>query len=105
MTYVIYIPVKAGGILSKEVFKMPGRDGTGPMGRGEATGRRPQGGFGRGIRAGAGFGFGRGMGFCRPILTEAEEKEWLKQEREMLKEELDYIEQALGSQSDETDGK
>ena len=99
---------------------MPGRDGTGPLGRGEATGRgmgscvtpgrgigrrRPRLGFGRGIRAGAGLGFGRGMGFCRPILTEAEEREWLKQEREMLKEELEFIEQALGGQSDEAEEK
>ncbi|SDY75040.1 DUF5320 domain-containing protein [Tindallia californiensis] len=99
---------------------MPGRDGTGPIGRGEATGRgmgfcmtpgrwsgcrRPRRGYGRGIRAGAKLGFGRGEEFCRPILTEAEEKEWLKREKEMLKEELKSIEQTLGGQFDEIDGK
>ncbi len=55
---------------------MPGRDGTGPMGRGSMTGRglgvcsgadvggygAGMGrGFGRGLRAGMGCGFGRGL--------------------------------------------
>lgn len=101
---------------------MPGRDGTGPLGRGEATGRgmgtcviprkilgrRGMGrGMGRSVGRGSGasFRFGRGMGFCRVPLTESEEKEWLKREKEILKEELNYVEQELGSQSDKVEEK
>lgn len=39
---------------------MPGRDGTGPMGMGQMTGRKM--GVCAGNRAGQGFGNGRGMG-------------------------------------------
>jgi len=39
---------------------MPRRDGTGPMGMGQMTGRRM--GICAGNRAGQGFGYGRGMG-------------------------------------------
>ena len=71
----------------KEVIKMPGGDGTGPMGQGPMTGRSAgyctgysvpgyvnpglgRGwGFGRGRGAGSGRGFGRGMGFGWRRLT------------------------------------
>ncbi len=85
---------------------MPGRDGTGPMGRGEATGRgmghclttagrMGTRGMGRGggRRGGAGLGYRRGMGFCRAPLTEAEEKSWLNRQKEALMEDLRYIQQ------------
>ena len=62
------VTVSAGSIY-KEVNKMPGGDGTGPMGMGPMTGRAA--GFCAGYPApgyvnsipGRGFGFGRGRGF------------------------------------------
>jgi len=88
---------------------MPGYDRTGPRGQGPMTG----GGFGycgtgRGYRRpgyrrfGAGMGFGRGAGYARanrgayyynaPTVTADEEKEMLKEEMEYLKSRLNELE-------------
>ncbi len=78
---------------------MPRFDGTGPMGIGPMTGRGlgPCGGF-RG--RGRGFGYGMMMGGCpwygqmiRP--TAEEEKEILKDQVEMLKQNLDSAQKRL----------
>jgi len=60
--------VGAADSREREVFLMPGFDGTGPMGAGPMTGGargfcNPGGaGYGRGGRFGYGFGYGQGMG-------------------------------------------
>lgn len=97
---------------------MPRGDGTGPNGQGQLTGRGMgycvgfnapgfmNGGFGRGMRR----GFGRGKGFAwraramqtapmqqiQPtVITEKEEKQFLGQELNALKEEMKEIEKRL----------
>ena len=89
---------------------MPRGDGTGPAGQGPMTGRRM--GFCAGFNT-PGFmsgGFGRGRGFAwraraiqtapiqqvQPqVITEKEEKQYLKQELEALREEMKEIEKRL----------
>ena len=89
---------------------MPQGNGTGPNGQGPMTGRG-QGfcagsntpGFansGIGRRMGQGFGRGRGFGFRQAfvqpqVVTEAQEKEFLKQELEDLNAEKVEIEKRL----------
>ena len=89
---------------------MPRGDGTGPAGQGSMTGR------GMGFCAGSnapGFmspGFGRGRGFgwraramqAMPVqqpqprvITEKEEKQYLKEELEALKQEMKEVEKKL----------
>jgi len=97
---------------------MPRGDGTGPNGQGQLTGRGMgycagsnapgfmNGGFGRGM----GRGFGRGRGFAwrakamqavpmqqvQPtVITEKQEKQFLGQELDALKEEMKEIEKRL----------
>jgi len=88
---------------------MPRGDGTGPAGQGPMTGRRM--GFCAGFNApgfmnfGLGRGFGRGRGFAwrarafqaipQPQITEAQEKELLKQELEAIKSEQAEIQARL----------
>ena len=61
---------------------MPRFDGTGPAGYGPATGR----GMGP---CGAAMGQGRGFG-CRRFFTKKEESEMLKEEVESLEQELEF---------------
>ncbi len=73
---------------------MPGFDRTGPSGQGPMTGR----GFGPcggGMGRGRGCGYGNGYGYRR-FLTQTEEKDVLKQEAEMLEQELKAIKERLG---------
>ena len=79
---------------------MPGFDGTGPSGEGPMTGRGL--GYCRGFfRRGRGFGRGFRMRarmipvVQEPQMTEAEEKSYLKQELELLKQETQEIEKRL----------
>ena len=93
---------------------MPQGDRTGPNGQGPMTGRGMgfcsgsntpgymNSGFGRGM--GRGFGRGRGFGFRQgfiqpqvqpQVITEAQEKEMLKQELEAIKAEQSEIEAQL----------
>jgi len=97
---------------------MPGKDGTGPMGRGAMTGRGlgyctgiGSGRYGAGIRRGFGRGLGYGLGLgCRrgcggfyPAgLTEAEEIELLKEEKEILEKRLEMLKKQ-SENSPETD--
>lgn len=81
---------------------MPGRNGTGPMGSGPATGRgmgycamnRP--GF-RGVKGGGWFGMGRGrrggfgFGFPRGVYASGHQIADLKDYQRYLQEELDYV--------------
>lgn len=71
---------------------MPGRDGTGPLGLGPATGwgRGP---CGRGLRRGAwgaGYGRGYGRGWNYPT-TKENELNSLKREKELMENELENI--------------
>jgi hypothetical protein len=86
---------------------MPGRDGTGPLGRGgQMTGRgfgfcgnRYYGnrncygmGFGRrgygfGLRYGAGYGLGSGYGFKQNVT----EKDFLQNQKEFLESQLGFV--------------
>ncbi len=75
---------------------MPAQDRTGPLGQGPLTGR----GFGpcgRGLafRHGFGRGFGFRQAFVYPQITEAKEKQLLKQELEAVKAEQAEIEKGL----------
>lgn len=89
---------------------MPGRDGTGPMGRGTMTGR----GFGvcvgtNAAEYGTGFGFGLGLG-CRrgfgrgfargfaadPIVSKTK-KEVLTEQKKLLESRLELISKQLQS--------
>ena len=89
---------------------MPGRDGTGPMGYGAMTGR----GMGvcagaPGLRSGAGFdmgfscrresgrGFGRGYGWnYNPSLdVPKNDKDYLEEQKDILKNRLDSIDKQL----------
>jgi len=93
---------------------MPRGDGTGPAGQGSMTGRAM--GYCAGFNApgfmngGFGRGFGRGRGFAwraramqvmpiqqvQPVVaTEKQEKQFLEQELEVLKEETKEIEKRL----------
>ena len=98
---------------------MPRGDGTGPNGQGPMTGRGMgfcagynmpgfmNSGFGRGMGGrGRGFGAGRGFRFramlpfqpavMQPaVITEAEEKQFLQDELEALREEMKEIEKRL----------
>ncbi len=92
---------------------MPGRDGTGPLGRGARTGRGlgPCGvGRGRGLGIGAGIiGLGLGLGYgCRrgfrrfmsngiadPTLSQEES---LRQQKQILENRLADIDRELGNQ-------
>lgn len=75
---------------------MPGRDGTGPVGFGSKTGR----GMGmcntRSFKSGLGFG----RGFCRTrffnTVTEDEEKNILMRQKEVLEDNLNEINKAIG---------
>lgn len=76
---------------------MPGRDGTGPMGFGQMSGK------GLGLCSGLNMtrrGFGRGFktGYCRNFAfsTNADsEKEFLSQQKSLLESKIDYINQKL----------
>jgi hypothetical protein len=94
---------------NKEVRKMPGFDGTGPLGEGPMTG----GGFGycgtgygRGIRRGRGLGygrgFGRGFGFRRAAwgaprvnYSPEDELEMLRREKELLEQDIASLEKEI----------
>ncbi len=105
---------------------MPGFDGSGPLGRGPGTGRgagysrplRMGYGYGRGFWGrGSGFGYGRGAGWgpCRwwagspfqgygPGRPDNEdEKAFLQEQSDMLKEDLANIEQRI-SELDQQSG-
>ncbi len=96
-------------------IEMPRRDGTGPMGMGQMTGRGlgfcgnrfygrrncygtgfGRGGFGPGYGAGYGYGYGPGY-FGRQDMTE---KEFLEKQKEMLKSQIDIIERELDDLND-----
>ncbi len=71
---------------------MPGRDGTGPMGRGPMTGR----GLGRcgaGLGRGRGLGLGRRNGFGFGFAS-------LEERARFLEEELARVRQAMGNSED-----
>lgn len=98
---------------------MPGRDGTGPMGKGAMTGRgfggclgQGSASYGTGLRRGglrgagmiglAGLGLGLGYGcrrgfrnFYRGDVQGADEKGILEEEKELLKSRLDLISKRL----------
>ena len=93
---------------------MPGRDSTGPMGRGAMSGRglgvctgvnvarRGVGrglGLGRGDGRGNGRGFGRGVrrGFVQDLAASISEKELLHEQKQLLEERLDVINKQLES--------
>lgn len=63
---------------------MPGRDGTGPWGRGPRTG------WGMGP-CGAGFGRGFGRGFILRAITKEEEKQMLEDELKAVKQRLEEL--------------
>jgi len=92
---------------------MPRGDGTGPAGQGPMTGRGMgycagfnapgymNGGFGRGMGRGFGRGFGwraramQVMPIQQPVITEKQEKQFLEQDLNALKEEMKEIEKRL----------
>ncbi|MFW6264750.1 MAG: DUF5320 domain-containing protein [Bacillota bacterium] len=86
---------------------MPGRDGTGPVGRGSMTGRglgycrQPAGSTERTFRYGRGNGFGRGFARVNrrfvpvELIGDDEKKEILEEEKEILKNRLEYIKEEL----------
>ena len=97
---------------------MPGRDFTGPLGRGPFTGRgigiyddnQAHGygrfsGRGRGLRHlhgyGRGFGFGQNAGFYRENYTDVQEKTILENEIRILKNHLSQLETRLSNVSKE----
>ena len=83
---------------------MPMRDGTGPLGRGQMTGRG-MGPCGGGMRRGFGRGRGRGLGFRRggfrcpyPSMyqpTKEEESKFLQDEIKFLQDEIEYMKKRL----------
>jgi hypothetical protein len=80
---------------------MPGRDGTGPLGRGPLTGRG-LGPCGRGLafRRGFGRGFGWRRFFDEPVfepitLTKEEQKKILEEELKEIETEKEAIEKRL----------
>jgi hypothetical protein len=88
---------------------MPGRNGTGPMGKGAMTGRglgnctgtNAVSVVGTGMRRGFGFGAGRGCGFGMKRgfgaipMTENSEKELLLEQTALLQERIDAITKQL----------
>lgn len=87
---------------------MPGRDGTGPMGRGPFTGRGMGGCIARGV-LGAGLAIGLGLG-CRKGFrrwfgrgTDAYFTETGKSEKEMLIEEIRHLQNRLEAIEKEED--
>ena len=86
---------------------MPGRNGTGPRGMGQMTGRGmgfcagngAGRGFGNGFSGGQGRGFGyggMGMGYAMQMpVTPIEEKEMLTAQTEFLSQELDVLKKRL----------
>ena len=89
---------------------MPGRDGTGPMGRGAINGRglgvctganalRYSAGSGLGLGLGLGFGCRRGFGrnFIADPTVSKTQKELLQEQKELLESRLDIISKQLGS--------
>ena len=95
---------------------MPGRDGTGPMGRGTMSGRglgvcngANTGGYGFGFGRGSGRGLGLGAGFgCRRgfggVFTgEAvalSDKEILSNQKELLQKRLELVRKQLENMSE-----
>ena len=99
---------------------MPGREGTGSMGMGQMTGRGygfcgnrfygrkncyVRGFRGRGFEYGARYGFGPGygmrygrLGYARQDLTE---KEFLENQKELLKSQINIIDKELDKNNDE----
>ncbi|MBA1336983.1 MAG: hypothetical protein HPY66_3419 [Firmicutes bacterium] len=87
---------------------MPGRDGTGPMGRGAMTGRglgfctginaiRYGAGLGLGLGLGLGFGYRRGFRrnyIAGPIVSKSQ-KELLAEQKELLQSRLNIISKML----------
>ncbi len=73
---------------------MPNQDRTGPLGQGPLTGRG-LGPCGRGLARGKGFGRGFGFRAIQPQITEAQEKQILKQELEAIKAEQTEIQKRL----------
>ncbi|ADY56787.1 hypothetical protein Sgly_2503 [Syntrophobotulus glycolicus DSM 8271] len=73
---------------------MPGRDGTGPLGRGAMSGN----GFGLCTRANT----GRRKGFCRKITDDmtfsSTKKELLFEQKEFLEKKLNLINKQINSQ-------
>jgi hypothetical protein len=83
--------------LIKEVFVMPGRDGTGPLGDGAMTGR----GLGvcgsvSSLIYGRGLGLGRGLN-CRRVINPvyADSKEALTEQKAVLEARLEAINNQL----------
>ncbi|MFA5384011.1 MAG: DUF5320 domain-containing protein [Eubacteriales bacterium] len=86
---------------------MPGRDGTGPLGRGSMTGRglgfckanaaRYGAGFGLGLGLGCRRGFGRGSGrwFNVGRTSLQTQKELLQEQKDVLQSRLDVINRQL----------
>jgi len=79
---------------------MPRGDRTGPWGEGPMTGRR-MGPCARGMGYGRGFGLGMGYGYGRNYFTKAEELDELKEEAEVMREDL----RALDEQIKELEGQ
>jgi hypothetical protein len=88
----------------QEVFKMPTKDGTGPMGEGPLTGNGmgpcAQGAMGRGFRRGFGRNPRRGLGYSCPYmgeltLTKDEQKKILEEELKSIEEDKKQIEKKL----------
>lgn len=84
---------------------MPGRDGSGPLGRGAATGRGmgycpgfycvP---FGAGRRLGLGLGYRRGYRrFDQEELEPRSPKELLEEEKKVLQKRLEFLDKQLDS--------
>ena len=109
--------------IMKGGIKMPRRDGTGPMGMGQMTGRGlgfcgngfygrrncygmgfGRRGFGPGYGAGYGYGpgysegYGFGPGYFRQDITE---KEFLKNQKEFLESQIKLIERELEDLNDD----
>lgn len=91
---------------------MPGRDRTGPMGRGPLTGRGFGGCCGVGPRGyGYGYGAGRGLGrrggygyfpyYGPAVETPVEEKDFLRLQREELMARLRYLDKQLEDLTEE----
>jgi len=85
---------------------MPGRNGTGPMGRGATTGRGfgfcngvNVVGYGAGSKTGQGRGHGMGLGrnSVADSAVSKTQKELLQDQREFLKSRLDTISKQLDS--------
>jgi hypothetical protein len=92
-------------IITREVTNMPGRDGTGPLGKGAGTGRglglctgaaAVGMGLGLGLACRRGFGRGIGRGFRRFFSNDnASNKEFLTEQKAVLQKRLEAIEKQL----------